>query len=590
MQPITKRHRFVSARLILLTFCIVAMSLVFVGGEAQAAGPAQHRNPLLNATVAPHKARSSTAVSRYNLLLNSTADEGDITDPAAAPAALCATYTKNPYENPFPNVDTITGDTTVTVGTQTGCKAAQDETTIAANPSDPRNLVAGTNDYRVYNSRENRNDGSGWAYTTKDGGKTWINVELPHLTFQSGATGALSDMDSAGDPSIAFGPNNTVYYANLVFSRLNSGSGIVVSISHNGGLTWGEPSIVHLDGVDASGNGIATLVSNDKEWVAVDPRNSQIAYVTWTTFLYDSAGNYVGSPIVVSTTHDGGKTWSTPNQVTPAFTPGGIAPYDQGSNPVVDRNGTLFMAYEGVICQDLSCSATTDHDEVIVAKSTDGGQTFTNALVDVDYDFPNNPHVGRETLTGENFRINSFPQLTIDRVTNQLYITWADDRNGQYDTNGNSVKTNGDAFLVSSLTGSDWSNEITVGSSADEVYPAVAAFAGHIAVSFYTRTYDPAGINLDYAFVPVLAIGPHRLSALHLTRITQQSENPQVQFVGQDQVDTTQYLQGVFIGDYTAIAVGSDGIFHPCWTDFRGNPGVTLPNQDAYTQAIWNGW
>ncbi len=45
-------------------------------------------------------------------------------------------------------------------------------------------------------------------------------------------------------------------------------------------------------------------------------------------------------------------------------------------------------------------------------------------------------------------------------------------------------------------------------------------------------------------------------------------------------------LQGVFIGDYTAIAMGSDGVIHPCWTDFRGRPGGNTPNQDAYTQAI----
>src|SRR5439155_8422466 len=89
---------------------------------------------------------------------------------------------------------------------------------IASNPSNPRNLVAGANDYRVFNTREQRNDASGWAYTTFDGGRTWANVVAPHLTFQTGAKAPLSFMDSAGDPAIAFGPHNTVYYANLVFS------------------------------------------------------------------------------------------------------------------------------------------------------------------------------------------------------------------------------------------------------------------------------------------------------------------------------------------------------------------------------------
>jgi hypothetical protein len=32
--------------------------------------------------------------------------------------------------------------------------------------------------------------------------------------------------------------------------------------------------------------------------------------------------------------------------------------------------------------------------------------------------------------------------------------------------------------------------------------------------------------------------------------------------------------------------MGSDLVIHPVWTDFRGRPGLTGPNQDPYTQAI----
>ena len=56
-----------------------------------------------------------------------------------------------------------------------------------------------------------------------------------------------------------------------------------------------------------------------------------------------------------------------------------------------------------------------------------------------------------------------------------------------------------------------------------------------------------------------------------IQRVTTASENPNVQFVGIGLVsgDT---LQGEFIGDYTAVAMGPDFKVHPCWTDFRGNP------------------
>jgi hypothetical protein len=125
---------------------------------------------------------------------------------------------------------------------------------------------------------------------------------------------------------------------------------------------------------------------------------------------------------------------------------------------------------------------------------------------------------------------------------------------------------------------------VDVGSASDEVYPAVAAFNNSVALTFYTRNYDPNGIGLDYAYVTGRG-DIKKLSRAPLTRITTQTADPQIQFLAIGLV-TGAILQGVFIGDYTATAMGSDGVLHPCWTDFRGNPAVTAPNQDSYTQAI----
>jgi hypothetical protein len=558
----------------------VAAAGCLIYSSGTLAGEDVHHPRMFSARPLSHR------VPSRNPLLRVTGDPGDddtaiSLDPTLS--ALCQSFIGqlNTYNPTRRNIDQINGDAIVLAGTQTGCNTAQNETTIAVNPSDPRNLVAGTNDYRVFNTRENRNDGSGYAYTTFDGGRTWINTQLPHLTFQTGATGALSDMDSAGDPAIAFGPNNTVYYANLVFSRLNDGSGIAVSISHDGGRTWSEPSLVHTEGVDSNGNPIPTGIALDKEWVTVD-RKSGAVYVTWTGF------QDAGSPIYVARSDDQGLTWTAPVEVNPpsSFTPGGITPYSSGSNPSVNRHGDLFIAYESAVCQSLACDQPTDHDAIIVAISHDHGKTFTNQEAAFDFDFPFNADTGRETLTGENFRINSFPQLTIDPVTDVLYATWADDRNGSYDPNtGASIKSNGDVLLIASRDGRHWSRTIDVGTPADEVYPAVAAYGGQLALSFYTRTYDPNGIGLDMAYVAGEAEDLDHFSRARVHRVTTQTSNPQIQFVAVGFV-TGQILQGVFIGDYTAVALGSDGVLHPCWTDFRGNPAVTAPNQDAYSEAI----
>ena len=387
----------------LVSFAFTAVPTI---GSASAAPPG-HAHP------APHLKHAQPL--RVNELLDGEDEDNGASEPNIS--ALCQSYlgAPNPYGNPAPNVDAIVGDTIVQVGSQTGCAAAQNETTVAVNPANPRNIVAGANDYRLFNSREGRNDSYGFAYTSMDGGATWTNVALPHLTFSTGATGALSDMDGAGDPAIAFGPNNTVYFANIAFSRLNDGSAITVNVSHDGGVTWGEPSIVALDGADASGNPVPTDVFNDKEWIGVD-QSSGAAYVSWTRF--DSTA----SPIVVSKSVDGGATWSPRTSVTPTFTPGGVTPFDQGSFPLVGSDGAVYIAYEGSVCQSLACDQATDHDAVVVAKSTNGGATFSSREVSADYDFPFNRDLQTPALTGENFRINSYPSLAIDRTNNLSLI------------------------------------------------------------------------------------------------------------------------------------------------------------------------
>ena len=40
------------------------------------------------------------------------------------------------------------------------------------------------------------------------------------------------------------GETGAVYYANIVFSRVSPASGVAVSVSHDGGLTWGQPNMV----------------------------------------------------------------------------------------------------------------------------------------------------------------------------------------------------------------------------------------------------------------------------------------------------------------------------------------------------------
>ncbi|HEV7654904.1 MAG TPA: sialidase family protein [Mycobacteriales bacterium] len=576
---------------------LTAVALVALGQPAWAApttgrvaGPAAVDHALPRAA-APAEARHRVPNPLLKEVLGEE-DEGENEDDPAI-SALCQSFIgqPTPYRNPGTNVDQIVGDSIVSAGSQTGCSSAQNETSIAVNPYNPRNIVAGSNDYRVFVPREDRNDSTGWAYASLDGGKTWKNTLLPGLTIATGATGALTAMDSAGDPVLAFGPGNTVYYGNIVFSRAapaaggtEAPSGIVVSVSHDGGLHFGQPTIIQLDGVDAHGTFTPTTFFNDKIWLAADKTSGRV-YVSWTRFADTPEGAYLESPIVVASSTNFGRTFGHFVRVdsTLAGFTGGLTPFSQGSNPQVGRDGTLYLAYEGTECATLDCDALDDRDVTVVARSTDHGRTFSHAIVDTNFDFPVNEEVGSEALTGENFRINSFPQLAYDPVTDRLALTWNDDRNGRYTADGESIKTNGDNIVAASRGGRSWSVRV-IGTPQDEVFSAVATVAGLVAVSSYTRHYNAGGVGLDYAYWKGIGISTLRSGAIQ--RITTQTSDPRIQFPAASLEDPDETIQGTFIGDYSAIAVGADLRIHPCWTDFRGRPGVTKPNQDAYTQSI----
>jgi hypothetical protein len=467
--------------------------------------------------------------------------------------AQCQTYNNagnaNPYAAFVTNVDIISNDNyNVGAGVNQGCRTPQNETTIAVNPANPRNLVAGSNDYRdccVPSAGTLRNDASGWVYVSMDGGATWANRKLPGLGSSGDPSGVFKKVTSVGDPAISFGANNTVYYANIGFNRVDESDAIFVSVSPDGGATWGNPVLVANSG--------GTTFFNDKVWIGADPGSGR-ATVSWTRFKDNPQSGYVESPIVAATTANFGTSWSNWVDVS------GIHRYDQGSVPVYGLDGTVYVSFESANPND------GFNDWNVVAKSTNGGASWTQTAVsrNVDENFP--AFGGRGVLSGLHFRTNTFPGLTVDRVTGKLYMAWADNRMGS------TALTSVQVFVQSSSDGVSWSpiRQLTT-SAADKIYPWVAANGGNVIVSYYSREWAPTG-EIDFAYVKSNDGGATWSGS---TRITEESSDPSIQFAS-----------GAFIGDYTGVAVGSDNVAHPIWTDFRGKPGTTSPNQDAVTAAI----
>ncbi len=164
-----------------------------------------------------------------------------------------------------------------------------------------------------------------------------------------------------------------------------------MAVSHTGGATWAAPVMVHFE---SSNN-----FFNDKEWIAA--RANGYVYVTWTSFKSNKPHGYISSNIVMSVSHDHGATWSDPIAVSDS-----MHSFDQGSSVAVAPDGTVCVAYEGNQASDIH------KDQTVLARSTDGGLTFTNAELGRVYDdigcYPANQAQGRARLSFEQFRVSSF--------------------------------------------------------------------------------------------------------------------------------------------------------------------------------------
>lgn len=549
---------------------LIAVLAVLRTGVPMSAAPSAHKwkfSPTINAP---------WALEEDNEPLDSPTDA----------AGLCRSHPFNStgaYGPLGSNVDAIVGDALNSSGfSNFGCSTPQNETTIAVNPTNPNNLIAGANDYRVCCDFTGLNDGTGWAYFSFDGGASWANVQLPGLTAETGGTGVFKKIDSAGDPVVAFSPDGVAYYANIVFSRISFASGVAVSVSTNGGQTWSKPNMVAF--VDA-GN-----FFHDKEWIAAGS-NGKVA-VTWTRFSLGPKGaGYNSSPIVGAFSNDYGKTW-----VRKGFPVSSDAyPYDQGSQVQFGPDGALYVAYEGA-------SPATGYatDSLVLARSTDEGRSFqTRELARVYDDFDCYPmYAGRQTLTDMHFRLNSYPSMSVDPASGVIAVAWADNQGSGTCGAGGPSFSGTTANRVKLITGT-WTSIAgasvqSITSGEDTVFPSVASLNGRTIVSYYTRDYgitsaapichvrtndnpggvippspSPRSVCMDYAA---------RRSTDGFTaqvRLSTESSNPFVQFAN-----------GAFIGDYTQVALGTDGVAHAAWTDFRGNPGVTSANQEVMTEAL----
>lgn len=220
--------------------------------------------------------------------------------------------------------------------------ADQDEASIAVNPLNPDNLVAGSHDLFL------RFVDAAYYYSF-DGGDTWTHVHrLPGTEAKP----------NAGDPVVAFDSDGNAYYAyiwgNFGFLDIS----VAVSKSTDGGVTWGSPKVVFQDSPGWQ--------AWDKEWIEVDnwPGSPSRNTIYLTATFFDLLFN---GHIVFTRSTDGGSTWSKPFEVSDPS----LGTTDQLSLIAPAPDGSVY-----VVWLDLHGDGFGGTDTVKVRRGDNGGASW----------------------------------------------------------------------------------------------------------------------------------------------------------------------------------------------------------------------
>ncbi len=427
----------------------------------------------------------------------------------------------------------------------------QNESSVAVNPLNTKNLIASAVDYR--------DTSAAWVYVSHDGGKTWTNIKLGR---------PFVGWTSSNDPSVAFDPDGNGYMVYGAFgdfddstNQLVGENGIFMAKTTDQGYTWRAhiPIIYH--------RGTQTLDSTfeDKYYITIDnsPSSPQYKhmYIPWKRmFARDSA-----TQIVMAKSTDRGETWSLPVPV---------------SNKIrnTSEDTTYGQSFPLIACgPEGEVYAVWNHGTahgVGFARSTDGGATFSSPKIIQNYEiFGTTRDISteagveewRHTLKGK-VRAESYPVIATDiregGRKGYIYLCWA----------GGNVP---DIFFSRSTDGgNNWSTPVVVHSDKgnDQFWPwmNVDPVTGDLMISYFDSRNDSSN-KLVECFVSYSSDGGLNWIDRRAADFAHDlSKNP---------------FYGHFAGDYSGLAF-YNGIGYPTWVDMRNVTPPYYCDSDVYSAIV----
>ena len=350
--------------------------------------------------------------------------------------------------------------------------------------------------------------------TSRDGGRTWVTGGLPGTTVNAVPPGPWPRIS---DPTVAYDPEHDVWLAlGLGINANGIGFVLLVNRSTDGGLTWSNP----VTAAQSPGT------FWDKTWIACDTWASSPHYGNCYAQWDD---NGLGNQMLMTTSTDGGLTWSAPQSPS---TPSGL-----GGQPVVLPNGTVVVPY------------TANYSSIQSFRSTNGGASWQPGVF-----------VASQAQAGVDgsMRIHPLPSAEVDGG-GRVYVTWQD---CQFRAGCSS----NDIVMSTSTDGQTWTPKTRipidpVNSTVDHFLPGIGAdratsgSGAHLGLGYYYYPVANCGSScqLTYGFVSSLDGGATWSAPTQVTA----PMNPQW---------TANTNQGYMVGDYTSTSFTADGKAHTVYT------------------------
>lgn len=376
-------------------------------------------------------------------------------------------------------------------------EAASTQPAIVINKKNPANIIAATGPDNIH-------------YTV-DGGAMWLPVKV------------TSTLGVSGEPVLVSDDKGTIFSFHVSdpsgedLKSEKSLEQILCHVSKDGGKTWEEGTPFGQNAPKHQRNPSATLDSKGNVWVA------------WTQFdKYKSEEENCQSNVLL-TLSSNGKKWNKPIHVSQ--TAGNCRDDDntvKGAMPAIAADGKAFVAW-------------ASDNKIFLDRSFNGGDLWLSNDITV----AQQPGGWDMKIPGHD-RASGPPILMIDQSRSIyhgcLYLMWADQRNGESNTDV--------WFIRSTNFGDNWSSPQKIGEDKDNRHQYLPSMTVDQATGYiYAVFYDRASYEDNQTDV---CIAYSTDGGIHFktTRISEKPFTP----------DETR-----FFGDYLGISAHK-GVITPIWT------------------------